>query len=348
MSKMNESSRLALRMTLIISVFYFIALTFLYLIGNIKLEYVLGVFFIFLPFTFWVIRLHTENYIYQKIRVIYKTIRNQKQNKSQQLNERKQALLSIENVHHEVLAWSKEYQDQIQELKRLESYRREYIGNISHELKTPLFNIQGYISTLLDAGMDDKNVNLKYLSRSEKSVERLIKIVEELDSITNLESGELKLIYSRFNINELVKEIFDLFDGKAVNKLYQLSFHKNYEQPIYVFADREQTNTLLVNLIGNAIKYGAIENNKVKISFFDMNENILIEVTDNGPGIAKEELPRIFERFYRTDKARSRDSGGTGLGLAIVKHIIEAHNQVINVRSTIGLGTTFAFTLKKA
>lgn len=345
---MRESTRLAFRMTLIISTFYFIGLTYIYFISTIPIGYILGIFFIFGSFTFWVIRLHTESYIYQKIKVIYKTIRDQKRNKSTQLLERRQALPSIENVHYEVLAWSKEYQDQIQELQSLERYRREYIGNISHELKTPLFNIQGYISTLLDGGLEDESVNLKYLRRSEKSVERLIRIVEELDIISSIESGELILKKSRFNILDLVNEIFDLHEVKANKKACKLIFIKNYDQPIFVYADRKHLQTLLSNLIGNAIKYGASEYGKVKLGFFEMNENILVEVTDNGPGIAKEELPRIFERFYRTDKARSRDSGGTGLGLAIVKHIIEAHKQVINVRSTVGLGTTFAFTLKKA
>lgn len=344
---MRESTRLALRMTLIISIFYLLGLSYIYFISDIGIGYILGVFSVFTIFTFWVIRLHTENYIYQKIRVIYKTIRDQKRNKSTQLLERKQAMPSIENVHHEVIAWSKEYQDRIQELQSLELYRKEYIGNISHELKTPLFNIQGYITTLLDGGLNDESINLKYLIRSEKSVERLIRIVEELDTISSIESGELILKKSRFNILDLVNEIFEQYEIKASKKACQLVFIKNYDQAIFVYADREHLHTLLANLISNAIKYGATKLGKVRLGFFEMNENILIEVTDNGPGIAKEELPRIFERFYRTDKARSRDSGGTGLGLAIVKHIVEAHKQVINVRSTVGLGTTFAFTLKK-
>ncbi|MCD6180489.1 MAG: sensor histidine kinase [Bacteroidales bacterium] len=345
---MRESTRLSLRMTGIISLFYFMGLAYIYLISNIEIGYFLGVFFIFAIFTFWIIRLHTENYIYQKIKVIYKTIKDQKRNKSTKILERKQAIPSIENVHHEVIAWSKEYQEKIQELQSLERYRKEYIGNISHELKTPLFNIQGYISTLLDGGLKDENINLKYLNRTEKSVERLIKIVEELDTISKIESGELILNKSRFNILDLTKEIFDIYEEKANKKSCQLIFIKKYDQPIFVYADREHLHTLLANLISNAIKYGAAKNGKVRLGFFEMDENILIEVSDNGSGIAKEELSRIFERFYRTDKARSRDFGGTGLGLAIVKHIIEAHKQVINVRSTIGLGTTFAFTLKKA
>lgn len=344
---MRESTRLAFRMTLIISAFYLLGLSYLFVISDISITHILGIYILFSGFTFWIIRLHTENYIYKKIQVIYKTIRNQKRTKSKQLLQKKQVIPSIENVHHEVEIWSKEYQDQIQELQSLELYRKEYIGNISHELKTPLFNIQGYISTLLDGGLNDENINLKYLSRSEKSVERLIRIVEELDTISSIESGELILNQTRFNIIDLVLEVFEQYEEKASKKSCQLTFIKNYDQDIYVYADREHLHTLLANLINNAIKYGASDLGKVKLGFFEMNENILVEVTDNGPGIAKEELPRIFERFYRTDKARSRDSGGTGLGLAIVKHIIEAHKQVINVRSTLDLGTTFAFTLKK-
>lgn len=344
---MRESTRLAIRMSLIISAFYFIGLAYIYYTTTIEFVYVLGVFFIFLSFNFWIIRLYTENYIYQKIKVIYKTIYDQKRSKNKPLRERNKALPSIENVHHEVIAWSKEYKEQIQELQKLETYRKEYIGNISHELKTPLFNIQGYISTLLDGGINDDSINQKYLNRSEKSVERLIRIVEELDTISGIESGELILNKTRFNILTLVKEIFDLYEPEANKRSCRLLFSKPYDHSIFVYADRKHLHTLLSNLIGNAIKYGAAEKGKVKVSFFYMNENILIEVTDNGPGIQKEELPRIFERFYRTDKARSRDSGGTGLGLAIVKHIVEAHNQVINVRSTLGLGTTFAFTIKK-
>jgi two-component system phosphate regulon sensor histidine kinase PhoR len=344
---MRESTRLAFRITLIIGAFLFIGLTFIYLSISIPIAFIVGVFFVFLSFAFWVIRLYIENYIYQKISVIYKTIHFQLRNKSKNSGDRKESFPSIENVHHEVMDWGEDYQDQIQELKRLENYRKEYIGNISHELKTPLFNIQGYISTLLEGGISDDSINLKYLSSSEKSVERLIKIIEELDTISSIESGKLILDKTRFNILDLIKEIFYLYEIKAADRKCQLIFTKNYVNPIFVFADRKHMHTLLVNLISNAIKYGAFIDGKVKIGFFDMNENVLVEVSDNGPGIQKEELPRIFERFYRTDKARSRDEGGTGLGLSIVKHIIEAHNQVINVRSTVGLGTTFAFTLEK-
>jgi two-component system phosphate regulon sensor histidine kinase PhoR len=344
---MRESTYLAARMSLIIGIFFSIGFLIIYLLSNLNIGYILALFFAFVFFTFWIIRSHTNTYIYQKIKIIYKTIHDQKRGKPE-VRERQQSLPTIENVHHEVMAWSKEYQDQIQELKRLETYRKEYIGNISHELKTPLFNIQGYVSTLLDGGLEDESINKIYLSRTEKSLDRLIKIVEELDTITHLESNTLKLKLVRFNILNLVKEIFDLYEVEANAKNCPLLFNKTYDSPIFVVADRLQIHTLLTNLIGNALKYGIKENPKIKISFFDMNEYILIEITDNGAGISKEDLPRIFERFYRTDKARSRDTGGSGLGLAIVKHIVEAHNQTINVRSTLGLGTTFAFTLQKA
>lgn len=345
---MRESTRLAVRMTLIIGILYSIGLAYLYFISTIKITHFIGIFIVFIIFTFLVIRLHTESYIYQKIQVIYKTIRDQKRNKSKHFKDKQKALPSIDNVHHEVIAWSKDYQDHIQELQKLEVYRREYIGNISHELKTPLFNIQGYISTLLDGGLEDEKINIKFLERSVKSVDRLIKIVEELDTISSIESGEMVLNKTKFNVIELVNEVFDFYEDKANSINCHLGFNKKYDSPIFVYADRKHILTLFSNLIANAIKYGDADKGKIKIGFFDMNENVLVEITDNGPGMNKEELPRIFERFYRSDKARARDSGGTGLGLAIVKHIVEAHNQVINVRSTAGLGSTFAFTIKKA
>ncbi len=345
---MAEPSRLALQMTLIISGFYLFSLSFVFAIAAIDMGILIGLFLIFTGFTFFIIRLYTKNYIYQKIKVIYKTIHQQKRFKSKPLTFKQKQFPSIDYVQDEVLAWSQDSQEQIEELQKLERYRKEYIGNISHELKTPLFNIQGYIGTLIDGGLKDENINIKYLERSEKSVERLIRIVDELDTISSLEAGNLKLNKSRFNILDLVSEVFDFHEMKAQKKNCQFLFAKNYASPIEVYADRTQIQTLLNNLIENAIKYGASSNGKIKLSFFHMDKNILIEVTDNGAGIEKEDLNRIFERFYRTDKARTRETGGSGLGLAIVKHILNAHEQVINVRSTPGLGSTFAFTLEKA
>ncbi len=245
-----------------------------------------------------------------------------------------------------MLKWVQDKKEEIDKLKESEIYRREFVGNVSHELKTPIFNIQGYILTLLEGGMDDPDINKEYLIRAEKNINRMISIVEDLETISQLESGQLKLQIEKFDIVLLVKEVIETLEIKAKKKSIKINFETNYILPILVFADRERIRQVLVNLIDNSIKYNNVEGT-TKIGFFDMDENILIEVEDNGIGIPPDHISRIFERFYRVDKSRSRDQGGSGLGLAIVKHIIDAHNQNINVKSTNGIGTNFAFTLKK-
>ena len=222
------------------------------------------------------------------------------------------------------------------------------MGNVSHELKTPIFNIQGYVLTLLDGGLEDPTINREYLKRTEKSINRMVAIVEDLEEISMLEYGELKLKFTTFNIVELTREVIDFLEIKAQRKSHRIYFDKSYDKPIYVHADKKRIRQVLVNLIDNSIKYAKREYGKTKISFFDMDENLLLEVTDNGIGIARENIPRLFERFFRTDKARSREEGGTGLGLSIVKHIMEAHHQSVNVRSTPGIGSTFAITLSRS
>ena len=290
-----------------------------------------------------------EKLIDQKIKLIYKTIHDFKLQKNGKPNKIKfdsnQDIIS--EVNNEVASWAENKSKEIEQLKQLEKYRKEFIGNVSHELKTPIFSIQGYISTLLDGGLNDSEINVKYLQRTEKNIERLINIVNDLDTISRLESGELKLELINYNIVDLVREVMEELEFKAKSKNITLKFNENYDKPIIVKADKERIRQVLTNLINNSIIYGNVDG-KSKVSFFDMDENILIEVTDNGLGLDQRDLPRIFERFYRADKSRSREQGGTGLGLAIVKHIIEAHEQIINARSTIGIGTTFAFTLKKA
>jgi len=238
-----------------------------------------------------------------------------------------------------------ENSNEIEKLKQLEQYRREFFGNVSHELKTPLFNIQGYILTLLDGGLDDPSVNREYLKRTEKSIERLIRIVEDLDEIAQLESGQVKLNITRFDIIALTKEVIEMLEIKARKRKIDLIYTRQ-DKPIYVEGDQEKILQVVTNIVENAIRYGVGEG-KVTIDFIDMDKHILTEITDNGTGIDPEELPRVFERFYRTSRGRATFLKGKGLGLAIVKHIIEAHNQTINVRSTIGEGTTFGFTLKK-
>jgi two-component system phosphate regulon sensor histidine kinase PhoR len=253
----------------------------------------------------------------------------------------------IHKVNEEVTEWAQDRRQEIEELKKLEAYRREFLGNVSHELKTPLFNIQGYILTLLDGGLDDPSINKEYLERSGKNIERMISIVEDLEVISRFETGELKLDILNFDIVALVTDVIELLEVKAKKKNIHQKIVRENEKPLFVKADKERIRQVLINLLDNSIKYGT-DGGKTKVSFFDMDENILIEVTDNGLGVDSKDVPRLFERFFRVDKSRSREQGGSGLGLAIVKHIIEAHHQTINVRSSIGVGTTFAFTLQKA
>lgn len=297
--------------------------------------------------TYFIFRYTLSRFIYEKIRLIYKTIHNLKVSREME----KQGDIdrnTLQDVNRQVLEWGEKQKQEIETLRELARYRREFLGNVSHELKTPIFNIQGYVLTLLDGGLEDETINREYLLKTERSIERLITIVEDLEAISKLESGELKLALSKFDILELSREVIDFLEIKARKKKVKVSLEKNYEKPIYVYADKKGIRQVLVNLIDNSIKYGLERDGRTLISFHDMDENILVEVTDNGAGIDQKELPRLFERFYRTDKARSREQGGSGLGLAIVKHMIEAHDQVINVRSTVGEGTTFAFTLKKS
>ena len=232
---------------------------------------------------------------------------------------------------------------EIEQLKQLERYRRDFIGNISHELKTPLFNIQGYILTLLDGGLDDPSINREYLKRTEKSIERLIRIVDDLDEITQLESGQIKLTVTQFDLTALTMEVIEMLEIKARKRKVDIHCTQQ-DRSIYVEGDQEKIRQVITNILENSIRYGR-EEGTVKIDFFDMDEHVLTEITDSGTGIDPEELPRVFERFYRTSRGRASFSKGKGLGLAIVKHIIEAHDQTVNVRSTIGVGTTFGFTL---
>lgn len=297
---------------------------------------------------FLLLRFFLEKFIYQKIRLIYKTIHSYKVGPKA---ERKldQGRDMISDVRNEVIEWGREQDEKLEKMKELEVYRREFLGNISHELKTPIFNIQGYISTLLDGGLEDENINRVYLLKAEKSINRMIALVEDLETISQLESNQLQMDIKKFDVIQLASEVIEFLDMKAKNKGVEIFFREDYDKPLMVEADSRRIRQVLINLVDNAIKYSSKQHEgKTKISFFDMDEHILVEVTDNGVGISEHDLPRVFERFYRTDKARSRDQGGSGLGLSIVKHIIEAHHQTIHVRSTPDVGTTFAFTLKKA
>lgn len=287
-----------------------------------------------------------QNFIYRKIKVIYKTIHRLKAS-SISIDKilRKPSFDIIGEVSSDVYGWAKENRKEIEQLKSQEIFRREFIGNVSHELKTPIFSAQGYIHTLLDGALEDKKVNKLFLEKASKSIERLSNLVEDLTKITELQSGKVSLDISRFSIKDLFIEAIDLLEDQFVQKATKFSFKKGNSKNLIVEADRQKILQVITNLLINALKYGR-QDGHIAIGFYDLDKNLLIEVSDDGDGIAQEHLSRLFERFYRTDKGRSRNDGGSGLGLAIVKHIIELHHQTINVRSKVGSGSTFGFTLK--
>lgn len=295
--------------------------------------------------SFLLIRLGLENFIYGKIKLIYKNIHELKVGSDFDEYETVRSN-DLDLVTKEVSEWADQNRNEIAELRERENFRREFIGNISHELKTPIFNIQGYLLTLLDGAIDDEEINRRYLKRANKSVDRMINIIDDLEVISALESDRVQIYAEKFDLVVLVRDVLELLESHSKKKGIRLRVKRENEKPVMVMADRSKMEQVLINLIGNAIKYGN-ENGKVEVSFFDMDEHILTEVSDDGGGIPPEDLPRIFERFYRVDKSRSRDAGGTGLGLSIVKHILEAHKQSINVRSSENRGSTFSFTLKK-
>lgn len=296
--------------------------------------------------TYFLFRYTVNKFIYEKIKLVYKTIHQLKLGQKKALKKKIETGDDIiSDVNNEVISWAKDKKEEIDELKKMEEYRREFIGNLAHELKTPVFNVQGYISTLIDDEADEM-LRKKYLENAEKNIERMINLIHDLDMVSKFESENLPLEIEKIDITALAKEAMELQEMKAKEKGIRLIFKEPYN-PIYVMADANSIRQVITNLIVNSVAYGNI-GGTTKLGFYDMDENILVEVADDGPGIAEAHLPRLFERFYRVDKSRSRNQGGTGLGLAIVKHIIEAHRQTIHVRSKEGKGATFSFTLKKA
>lgn len=290
-----------------------------------------------------------KEYILQKVKPIYKTILSSKTSSLKKFTDYDNVETNIiATTEKEVEEWTKRKLSEIEELKRLEKYRKEYIGNVSHELKTPIFSIQGYIATLLDGGLHDDKINTLYLEKADKVIQRMTSIVLDLDSITRLEAGELVLEYSNFNIIQVIKEVFEAQEYIAKQQNVEMYIDVQDEKPIMVNADRGRIQTVISNLVINAIKYSKVKAGSVRIRFYDMDKVIIVEIADKGIGIEPEDLSRIFERFYRVDKSRSREQGGTGLGLSIVKHIIEAHGQTISVKSVVNKGTSFTFTIEKA
>jgi two-component system phosphate regulon sensor histidine kinase PhoR len=290
-----------------------------------------------------------KQFINRKIKLIYKFIFQTKATKKEEFFNREiLPQKTIEEVEAEVRQWAIEKRDELEIMERNEEFRKEFLLNLSHELKTPVFAIQGYVHTLLDGAKEDKKVSELFLEKASKNVDRLCRLIEDLDEISRLESGEMPVVTDVFVIQDLIHETFDTLSMKADLKKISLFIKKGCETPISVLADKEKIRQVLLNLLDNSIKYGK-QNGHTIASIYKMEgKKTLVELSDDGIGIAEEHLSRIFERFYRTDKARSRSEGGTGLGLAIVKHIVEAHGQTINVRSNPEVGSTFGFTLETA
>ena len=332
---MNISTPIRIAVFLSVMIFAFAIIIFYLVDERLNVVYSLILFFLFVTA---LIYFSVKKFFHEKIKVIYKSIYKFKGTSS--IRD-----LDIDNVEREAEEWADAKEEELNAYKRDENYRREFIGNVSHELKTPIFNIQGYIQTLIDGGINDDNINMKYLQRTNKSVDRMINIVEDLEVISRLETEDSQLEFQPFNIVKLAEEVIEALEMKAGQMNISLELYKENQTDI-VIGDRDKIQQVFMNLISNSIKYGK-DNGTTSVKFYDMENNMLIEVADDGIGIAEDSLDRLFERFYRVDKNRSREIGGTGLGLAIVKHILEGHNQQINVRSTVGIGSTFSFILEK-
>ncbi|WP_299272882.1 ATP-binding protein [uncultured Psychroserpens sp.] len=342
--KLKKSYKFAFKTSLYITFFLtLLSSVFLYLLHSIDLLYLASFALFTYILSFIVIQYRVERFIYRRVKKIYDDLTI-----LESASLRKQPITTdMATLTQEIDKYARDKKLEIETLKVREEYRKEFLGNVSHELKTPLFTVQGYLLTLLDGAMHDENVSEKYLNRANKGLERLIYIVKDLDMITKLEVGDLRLNIDRFDIVELVESVFDLLEMKASKKKISLMFDIDYNQPILVSADKERIQQVLTNLIVNSIKYGK-EKGTTEISIENLIKNkVIVRVTDNGEGISKVNIPRLFERFYRVDKSGSRKEGGSGLGLSIVKHIIEAHEEKIYVESEVGVGSEFSFTLEK-
>ena len=296
--------------------------------------------------SFGLILFTLEKFIYRKIKLIYKLIHQTKATRKEEVYFK--YILpqkSIDEVREDVEKWGERRNEEIELLRQNEAYRKEFLQNLAHEFKTPIFAIQGYVDTLLNGALEDEMISKKFLQNTSRNVDRLVNLMNDLDEISKLERGEQLLYKQNFVIQDLFREVSDSLSIKLNQRNIKAYIKKGCESPITVFADKEKIRQVLINLIENAIKYGKNDGNIVASVYNTDGRVVLIEISDDGIGIDEEHLPRIFERFYRTDAARSRDKGGTGLGLAICKHIIEAHGHSIHVRSTLDVGTTLGFTL---
>lgn len=344
MQKLKKTYKFAIKTALYITISTTLLWSvFLYVAGNLSLSMVLfpvGCYVL----SFFIIQYRAERFIYRRVKKIYDDLTLLE---STSLT-KKPITTDMATLTKEIDKYARDKKLEIETLKIREEYRKEFIGNVSHELKTPLFTVQGYLLTLIDGAINDKNIREKYLNRANKGVERLIYIVKDLDMITKFEAGDLRLNITTFDIVELIKSVFDLLEMKAAKKKITLTFDVDYPNPIMVNADMERIQQVITNLVVNSIKYGR-EKGTTEISIENLIKNkVIVRITDNGEGISEGNLARVFERFYRVDKSGSRKEGGSGLGLSIVKHIIEAHYEKIYVESELGVGSEFSFSIEKA
>ena len=329
----------------LLSSFYIVLGTYFVINYNdlsISIESVLVSFIIFV-LSFLILQFRVRSLFFERVKQIYKDLEFESD-----------SLIKTSTIDSDINSFAEDLEEfvklkrtEIETLKKEDIYRKEFVGNVAHELKTPLFSVQGYISNLLDGAMDDEELLKKYLKRAEKSVERLTYIIKDLDLITQLESSTLKLEVTSFDIVKLANEIIEDLEISASKRNIKIIFNKIYDADILVEADRNRIEQVMINLITNSINYGS-EKGTTEISFESIEEKLIVKVNDNGEGISEEDMPRLFQRFFRVDISRSRSQGGSGLGLAIVKHIIDAHNENIYVQSTVGIGSEFSFSLKKS
>jgi two-component system, OmpR family, phosphate regulon sensor histidine kinase PhoR len=307
------------------------------------------VFAITFGIIYWSYYYTLQLFIYRKIKIIYKFIYQIKATKKEEFFYKKiLPQKSLEEVSMEVEKWAMKSTREIEVLKANEKFRKEFLMNLAHELRTPIFSVQGYVDTLLGGALEDPEVNKKFLSNASKSIDRLVRLVDDLDQISRLESGNIPIIQESFTIQELIRDVYEELSLKAKERSIQMVFKKGTERPVVVYADKQKIKQVLVNLIENALKY-CNEHCTVVAGCYEVDDKtVYVEISDDGPGIPEEHLSRIFERFYRADRSRSRAIGGTGLGLAIVKHIVEAHGHTVNVRSKVGVGSSFGFTLDRS
>ena len=341
----KKSYKFAFISSLYVSAFLTLVLgVFLYVFNSFNFLFLVLFGLLCFVFTFFIVQYRVEHFIYKRVKKIYDDLTLLESSSFT----KGQITTDMKTLRAEIDKYAKDKKLEIETLKVREEYRKEYIGNVSHELKTPLFTVQGYIATLLDGAANDKKLREKYLKRADKGIERLTYIIKDLDMITKLEAGDLSLNIEVFDIVKLIKSVFDLLEMKAAAKNITLTFDINYSTPVFVKGDKERIQQVVSNLVVNSIKYGE-NNGTTEVSIENLIKNkVIIRITDNGEGIEQEHIPRLFERFYRVDKSGSRKEGGSGLGLAIVKHIIEAHDEKLYIESQHGVGSEFSFTLEKS